>query len=127
MQKRLNGNNVRLRFVDRVADFHITILVDATLLDQNVFDYPSLKRTYAYESSNFYNRIIPTISWRLQSCVLVSSKALLSSPVSLSFTLLLGKLRIYIYYMQLSERKRTLNRYLHDITQIREAFLRVNI
>lgn len=45
MQKRLNGNNVRLRFVDRVADFHITTLVDPTLLDQNVF-YPFLKHTY---------------------------------------------------------------------------------
>lgn len=46
MQKRLNGNNVRLRFVDKVADFHITALFDSTVLDQNVFYYFLLKHMY---------------------------------------------------------------------------------
>jgi len=42
MQKRLNGNNVRLQFADRVADFHVTVLLDPkALLGQNTFCLPS--------------------------------------------------------------------------------------
>lgn len=64
MQKHLNSNSVRLRFVDRVADFNLTALLDpkVALLGQNIFCFPDVSQ-FNQALAIFISLLI---SWRLQ-------------------------------------------------------------